>query len=83
MKRVQWLEAAEDELLNEIGYLELQASGLGRRFFAEVARVEALIVEFPEAAAEILVVRVPRKMLVSAAEFDVIAAGVEAVAARR
>ena len=53
MKRVQWHEAAEDELLNEIGYLELQAPGLGRRFFAEVARVEALIAEFPEAAAEI------------------------------
>ena len=53
MKRVKWHEAAEDELLNEIGYLELQAPGLGRRFFAEVARVEALIVEFPEAATEI------------------------------
>ncbi len=53
MKLVLWHEAAEDELLNEIGYLELQAPGLGRRFFAEVARAEGLIIEFPEAAAEI------------------------------
>lgn len=53
MKIVQWHEAAEDELLNEVGYLELQAPGLGRRFFAEVTRVQGLIAEFPEAAAEI------------------------------
>ncbi|MDO8756648.1 MAG: type II toxin-antitoxin system RelE/ParE family toxin [Elusimicrobiota bacterium] len=53
MKIVSWHEAAEDELLNEVGFLELQAPGLGRRFFAEVARVEGLINEFPEAAAEI------------------------------
>lgn len=53
MKRVQWHEAAADELLNEVGYLELQAPGLGRRFFAEVSRAEGLIAEFPEAAVEI------------------------------
>lgn len=53
MKFVHWHEAAEGELLNEIGYLELQAPGLGRRFFAEVARAEGLIAGFPEAAPEI------------------------------
>jgi len=41
-------------LLNEIGYLELRANGLGRRFFAEVRRAENLIAQFPESAAEIL-----------------------------
>jgi len=33
---VRYHEAAEEELLHEIGYLELRAEGLGRRFFAEV-----------------------------------------------
>lgn len=33
--RVKYHEAAEEELLREIGYLELRAKGLGRRFFAE------------------------------------------------
>jgi plasmid stabilization system protein ParE len=47
-------EAAEDELLNEIGHLELRAAGLGRRFFAEVQRAEKLIAQFPESAVEIL-----------------------------
>lgn len=46
-------EAAEDELLNEIGYLELQAKGLGRRLYAEVRRAEHLIAQFPESAPEI------------------------------
>jgi toxin ParE1/3/4 len=40
-------------LLNEIGYLELQAEGLGRRFFSEVLRAENLIAQFPESAPEI------------------------------
>jgi len=40
---VRYHEAAEDELLDEIGYLELQAKGLGQRFFAEVRRTENLI----------------------------------------
>lgn len=53
MRPVHWHEAAEDELLDEIGYLELQAPGLGRQFYAEVTRGEKLIAEFPEAAAEI------------------------------
>ena len=42
-------EAAREELLNEVGYLELQAPGLGRRFLEEVLRVEASIVEHPRA----------------------------------
>jgi hypothetical protein len=37
---VKYHEAAEEELLHEIGYLELRANGLGRRFFAEVQRAE-------------------------------------------
>ena len=54
MTPVKYHEAAEDELLNEIGYLELRANGLGRRFFAEVRRAEDLIAQFPESSAEIL-----------------------------
>jgi hypothetical protein len=30
---IRYHEAAEAELLEEIGYLELRAKGLGRRFF--------------------------------------------------
>jgi len=41
VKPVRYHEAAEEELLNEIGYLELRAKGLGQRFFAEVRRAEA------------------------------------------
>jgi hypothetical protein len=36
MMPLRYHEAAEEELLNEIGYLELQAKGLGRRFFTEI-----------------------------------------------
>ena len=54
MTQVKYHEAAEDELLREIGYLELQAAGLGRRFLAEIRRAEDLIAQFPESAAEIL-----------------------------
>lgn len=50
---IQYHEAAETELLNEIGYLELRAKGLGRRFYAEVLRAERLIAQFPESAEEI------------------------------
>jgi hypothetical protein len=35
---IRYHEAAEAELLDEIGYLELRAKGLGRRFFAEIRR---------------------------------------------
>ena len=40
MTRPRYHEAAEEELLHEIGYLEFQAQGLGRRFFAEIRRAE-------------------------------------------
>jgi plasmid stabilization system protein ParE len=50
---VRYHEAAEDELLHEIGYLEFRAQGLGRRFFAEVQRAESFISQFPESAEEI------------------------------
>lgn len=53
MIAVRYHEAAEDELLNEIGYLELQTKGLGRRFFAEIRKAEDFIVQFPESAEEI------------------------------
>jgi plasmid stabilization system protein ParE len=53
MTPVRYHEAAEDELLNEIGYLELRAEGLGRRLDAEVRRVENLIAEFPDSGPEI------------------------------
>ncbi len=51
---VEYHEAAEEELLHEIGYLEQRAKGLGRRFFAEVQRAEDLIAQFPESTAEIM-----------------------------
>lgn len=54
MTPVEYHEAAEEELLDEIGYLELRANGLGRRFFAEVQRAEKLIAQFPELAVEII-----------------------------
>lgn len=53
MTPVGYHEAAEDELLKEIGYLELRAKGLGRRLLAEVRRAESLIAQFPESAEEI------------------------------
>ncbi len=53
MTPIKYHEAAEVELLNEIGYLELQAKGLGRRFYTEVCRAERLIAQLPESAAEI------------------------------
>ncbi len=53
MTPVRYHEAAEEELLNEIGYLELRAEGLGRRLHTEVRRVENLIAEFPDSAREI------------------------------
>ncbi len=54
MTPVRYHLAAEDELLNEIGYLEFRVPGLGRRFYAEVQRVENLIAQFPESAQELL-----------------------------
>ena len=54
MTPVRYHQAAEDELLDEIGYLELQVPGLGRRFYAEIRRAEVRIVQFPEAAPEVV-----------------------------
>ena len=53
MTPIKYHEAAEVELLNEIGYLELRGKGLGRRFYAEVRLAERLIAQFPESAEEI------------------------------
>ena len=50
---VRYHEAADEELLSEIGYLELRARGLGQRFVDEVKRAESHIDEFPGAAEEI------------------------------
>jgi hypothetical protein len=33
MNAIRYHQAAEDELLSEIGYLELRVPGLGRRFY--------------------------------------------------
>jgi plasmid stabilization system protein ParE len=46
-------QAAEDELLTEIGYLELRVPGLGRRFYSEVQRAENFLAKFPESAREV------------------------------
>ncbi len=51
---VRYHQAAEDELLSEVGYLELRAAGLGRRFFAEVRRAEGVIAQFPQSGREVL-----------------------------
>lgn len=40
-------------MLREIAYLELQAPGLGRRFFGEVQKAGNRIAQFPESAPEI------------------------------
>ena len=53
MTPIKYHEAAEAELLDEIGYLELRARGLGRRFFTEVRRAERVIAQFPESGEEI------------------------------
>lgn len=53
MTAIRYLEAAEEELLTEIGYLERRAQGLGRRFFDQVKRAESLIAQSPEASEEI------------------------------
>lgn len=50
---IRYHEAAEDELLNEIGYLEAQAKGLGRRLWVEIRRAESLIARFPESGEQI------------------------------
>jgi plasmid stabilization system protein ParE len=53
LNALRYHEAAEYELLTAVGYLEARGDGLGRRFLDEVQRVERLIIEFPEAGAEV------------------------------
>jgi hypothetical protein len=50
---VRYHHAAEDELLAEIGYLELRVSGLGRRFHNEVRKAENDLAKYPELAPEV------------------------------
>ncbi|HMD84471.1 MAG TPA: type II toxin-antitoxin system RelE/ParE family toxin [Terriglobia bacterium] len=54
MTPVRYHHAAEDELLTEIGYLEVRVSGLGRRFYAEVRKVENFLALFPKSAREVI-----------------------------
>ena len=51
---VRYHEAAEEELLTEIAYLESRAAGLGRRFFGDIRKAEDSIAALPKAAPEIL-----------------------------
>lgn len=53
MKLVRYHEAAETELLDAVGYLELQKRALGKRFLSEIRRAETLMAQFPEASQEI------------------------------
>lgn len=53
MTPIRYHEAAEAELLDEIGYLELRAKGLGRRFLGEIRRAESIIGKCPESGEEI------------------------------
>ena len=53
MTPVRYHQAAEDELLAEIGYLEMRVPGLGRRFHAEVRKAENELARFPQSAPEV------------------------------
>lgn len=53
MIAVKYHDAAEDELLAEIGYLELRVRGLEWRFYTEVRQAEDRITMFPESAPEV------------------------------
>lgn len=50
---VRYHEAAETELYEALGFLELRAKGLGRRLLNEVRRTAARIAEFPLLGPEI------------------------------
>ena len=54
MTAPRYHEAAEEELLHEVGYLEVRAKGLGRQFLQEVRRAERTIGQFPESGEVIL-----------------------------
>lgn len=76
MTPIRYHEAAEAELLDELGYLELRAEGLGQRFFAEVLRAESMIAQLPDVGEEIragirkCMVRTFRHSLIYAIESD-------------
>lgn len=53
MNDVRYHEAAEAELYEALGFLELRAKGLGRRLLNEVRRTAARIAEFPLLGVEI------------------------------
>ncbi len=46
MMPLRYHEAAEEELLSEIGYLELQAQGLGRRFLMRFGALKIALRNF-------------------------------------
>ena len=50
---VRFHEAADEEVLAELGYLEMRQRGLGRRFLAEVRHAVGVIEQFPESGEEI------------------------------
>ena len=49
--RVEFHPEADEEFVDEVAYLEMQVSGLGGRFIAEVERAIALLVEHPKIGA--------------------------------
>ena len=53
MKVVRYHEAAESELFNAVGYLELRTTGLGRRFLAEIRKAELFVSKFPGSSEQI------------------------------
>jgi plasmid stabilization system protein ParE len=50
---IRWHEAAETELYEALGFLELRAKGLGRRLLSEVRRTSARLAKFPLLGSEI------------------------------
>jgi toxin ParE1/3/4 len=50
---IRWHEAAEAELYEALGFLELRAKGLGRRLLGEVRRTSARLSEFPSLGPQI------------------------------
>jgi len=50
---IRWHEAAEAELYEALGFLELRAKGLGRRLLSEVRRTSARLAELPLLGPEI------------------------------
>ena len=53
MKAYRFLDEADVELREAIGYFDAQASGLGDRFIDEVERSIRRILEFPESGSPI------------------------------